>query len=142
MSKRRPTPPTRWWTSPLRGAGARCSRQAARLVAVDNTFLGPLWQHPLQHGADLVIYSATKYIGGHSDLIAGVCLGAKSLIAQIKGFRTILGTMAEPDDRLDVDAQPGNAQAAHDLADEERPLCGRLSWPIIPRWSGSTIWAT
>mgnify|MGYP000623912543 CR=1 FL=1 len=43
-------------------------------VVVDNTFLGPLWQHPLEHGADLVIYSATKYIGGHSDLIAGATL--------------------------------------------------------------------
>ena len=41
------------------------------LVAVDNTFLGPLWQHPLAHGADLVLYSATKYIGGHSDLLGG-----------------------------------------------------------------------
>ena len=66
------------------------------LLAIDNTFLGPLWQHPLQHGADIVLYSATKYIGGHSDLIAGVALGAKSVIEQIKGFRTILGTMASP----------------------------------------------
>ncbi|HHY56472.1 MAG TPA: cystathionine gamma-synthase family protein [Chloroflexi bacterium] len=72
--------------------------QAGRqvLLAVDNTFLGPLWQHPLQHGADLVLYSATKYIGGHSDLIAGVALGGKNLIGQIKSFRTILGTMASP----------------------------------------------
>ena len=40
-------------------------------LAVDNTYMGPLWQHPLQLGADLVLYSATKYIGGHSDVIAG-----------------------------------------------------------------------
>jgi methionine-gamma-lyase len=66
------------------------------LVAVDNTFLGPLWQHPLKHGADLVLYSATKYIGGHSDVIAGVCLGSAELIDQIKNMRTILGTMAGP----------------------------------------------
>ena len=66
------------------------------LLTVDNTFLGPLWQHPLQHGADLVLYSATKYIGGHSDLIAGVCLGARALIDPLKSTRTILGTMAEP----------------------------------------------
>ncbi|MCF7803658.1 MAG: cystathionine gamma-synthase family protein [Candidatus Marinimicrobia bacterium] len=66
------------------------------LVAVDNTFLGPLWQHPLKHGADLVLYSATKYIGGHSDLIAGVCLGSKELIHQIQNFRTITGTMCGP----------------------------------------------
>jgi methionine-gamma-lyase len=83
---------------------AACAELARRLsqpdrqvvVAVDNTFLGPLWQHPLQHGADIVIYSATKYIGGHSDLIAGVALGSKSFVNQIKGFRTILGTMASP----------------------------------------------
>ncbi len=66
------------------------------LVAVDNTFLGPLWQHPLQHGADLVLYSATKYIGGHSDVIAGVCLGAEELIQPVKMLRTILGTAASP----------------------------------------------
>ncbi len=66
------------------------------LVAVDNTFLGPLFQHPLQHGADLVLYSATKYLGGHSDLIAGVVLGRRELIGPLKATRTILGTMADP----------------------------------------------
>ncbi|HYB12864.1 MAG TPA: aminotransferase class I/II-fold pyridoxal phosphate-dependent enzyme, partial [Myxococcota bacterium] len=45
------------------------------VVMVDNTFLGPLWQRPLEHGADLVLYSATKFLGGHSDVIAGACLG-------------------------------------------------------------------
>ncbi|MBO3699157.1 cystathionine gamma-synthase family protein [Roseivirga sp. E12] len=66
------------------------------LFAVDNTYMGPIWQHPLAHGADLVLYSATKYIGGHSDVIAGACLGSKSLIQQVKGMRTFLGNMAGP----------------------------------------------
>ena len=66
------------------------------LLAVDNTYMGPVWQHPLQHGADLVIYSATKYIGGHSDVIAGACLGSSALITRIKGLRTFLGNMAGP----------------------------------------------
>ncbi|WP_462253844.1 cystathionine gamma-synthase family protein [Ekhidna sp.] len=66
------------------------------LVAVDNTYMGPLWQHPLKHGADLVLYSATKYIGGHSDVIAGACLGSKELITEVKGMRTFLGNMAGP----------------------------------------------
>jgi len=66
------------------------------LVAVDNTFLGPLWQKPLRHGADLVLYSLTKYVGGHSDLIAGACLGSSELIGSVRGMRTILGTMADP----------------------------------------------
>ncbi|KXK42293.1 MAG: cystathionine beta-lyase/cystathionine gamma-synthase [Bacteroidetes bacterium OLB11] len=65
-------------------------------LAVDNTYMGPLWQHPLKHGADLVLYSATKYIGGHSDLIAGACLGSKELMQRVKGMRTFLGNMASP----------------------------------------------
>lgn len=65
-------------------------------IAVDNTYMGPLWQHPLEHGADLVIYSATKYIGGHSDVIAGACLGSKELIGRVKVLRTFLGCMAGP----------------------------------------------
>jgi methionine-gamma-lyase len=66
------------------------------ILSVDNTYMGPIWQHPLKHGADLVLYSATKYIGGHSDVIAGACLGSKSLMARIKGLRTFLGNMAGP----------------------------------------------
>ncbi len=66
------------------------------LVAVDNTFLGPLWQHPLEEHADLVLYSLTKYAGGHSDLIAGACLGSEEHIAPIRVMRTILGTMTDP----------------------------------------------
>ncbi|MCC5932618.1 MAG: cystathionine gamma-synthase family protein [Balneolales bacterium] len=65
-------------------------------LAVDNTYMGPLWQHPLQHGADMVLYSATKYIGGHSDLIAGACTGSAEVIKRIKTLRTFLGNMASP----------------------------------------------
>jgi methionine-gamma-lyase len=81
-----------------------CSRVAKELstdekrvlVAVDNTFLGPIYQHPLAHGADLVIYSLTKYVGGHSDLIAGAVLGSKEDIDQVKGTRTFFGNIAGP----------------------------------------------
>ncbi len=66
------------------------------ILSVDNTYMGPIWQHPLKHGADLVLYSATKYIGGHSDVIAGACLGSKELMARVKGLRTFLGNMAGP----------------------------------------------
>jgi len=66
------------------------------LVIVDNTFLGPLFQTPLKLGADLVVTSLTKYVGGHSDLIAGGCSGARSLLDPIRGMRTILGTMCDP----------------------------------------------
>ncbi len=66
------------------------------LLAVDNTYFGPLWQHPLKHGADIVLYSATKYIGGHSDVIAGAVLGSSAIIKRIKTLRTFLGNMAGP----------------------------------------------
>jgi methionine-gamma-lyase len=66
------------------------------LLAVDNTYLGPVWQHPLEHGADLILYSATKFISGHSDVIAGACLGRKELIEQVKVMRTFMGSMASP----------------------------------------------
>ncbi|HUU61201.1 MAG TPA: cystathionine gamma-synthase family protein [Acidimicrobiia bacterium] len=83
---------------------AMCARLAGRHstperrvpLAVDNTFLGPLFQHPLEHGADIVLYSATKYIGGHSDLIAGAALGSAALVEQIRAFRTLLGTQTDP----------------------------------------------
>ncbi len=65
-------------------------------VAVDNTYLGPLWQHPLKHGADFVMYSATKYIGGHSDVIAGAVLGNAGVMARVKTLRTFLGNMCGP----------------------------------------------
>lgn len=70
--------------------------QERPVVMVDNTFLGPLWQHPLKHGADLVLYSATKFIGGHSDLIAGACLGSQKMMEPVRTLRTFLGTMAGP----------------------------------------------
>jgi methionine-gamma-lyase len=66
------------------------------ILAVDNTFLGPVFQQPLDHGADLVIYSLTKYVGGHSDLIAGAVLGRKELVDQVKGTRTFFGNIAGP----------------------------------------------
>ncbi len=77
-------------------AAAAATPDRRPLVAVDNTFLGPLFQHPLKHGADLVLYSLTKYVGGHSDLIAGATLGATERIQRIKGTRTFLGSMASP----------------------------------------------
>jgi methionine-gamma-lyase len=66
------------------------------LVAVDNTYMGPIWQHPLEHGVDLVLYSATKYIGGHSDLIAGAVLGSQEVMNRVKVLRTFLGNMISP----------------------------------------------
>ncbi|NND85509.1 MAG: aminotransferase class I/II-fold pyridoxal phosphate-dependent enzyme [Acidimicrobiia bacterium] len=65
------------------------------ILVVDNTFLGPTWQRPVDQGADLVLYSATKFLGGHSDLIAGMVSGGEALEA-VAAMRTFLGTMADP----------------------------------------------
>ena len=65
-------------------------------VAIDNTFLGPLWHHPLRHGADLSVYSLTKYAGGHSDLVAGGVVGAKAWIDPIRMMRNTIGTITDP----------------------------------------------
>ncbi len=98
------------------------------LVAVDNTYMGPLWQHPLQCGADLVLYSATKYIGGHSDLIAGAVLGNAALMGRVKTLRTFLGNMVSPHTawlllrsletlKVRMDQQTKNAQMVADYLD-------------------------
>ncbi|MBK7566881.1 MAG: cystathionine gamma-synthase family protein [Chitinophagales bacterium] len=77
--------------------GKQFSNQNKKVtMVVDNTYMGPLWSHPLQHGADLVVYSATKYIGGHSDVIAGAVLGSAELIRRIKVMRTFMGNMMGP----------------------------------------------
>ena len=68
------------------------------IIAVDNTFLGPVFQRPFVHGADLVLYSATKFIGGHSDLLAGVALtNSAALMRPLLDYRTILGATIAPD---------------------------------------------
>lgn len=65
-------------------------------IVIDNTFLGPLWSKPLKHGADLVVYSLTKYAGGHSDLVAGGAVGAKALLDPVRAMRNTIGTITDP----------------------------------------------
>lgn len=65
-------------------------------VAVDNTFLGPVYQQPLGLGADLILYSLTKYAGGHSDLVAGAVTGPKATVGPVKALRGSFGTQADP----------------------------------------------
>ena len=65
-------------------------------IAIDNTFLGPLWAQPLKQGADIVVYSLTKYAGGHSDLVAGGVLGSKEHINTIRLMRNTIGTICDP----------------------------------------------
>jgi cystathionine gamma-synthase len=74
------------------------ARHAARahevgaIVVVDNTFATPLNQQPLALGADLVLHSATKFLGGHGDVLGGVVCGSEELVGEVYGFREIVGT--------------------------------------------------
>lgn len=103
----------------------------ARLV-VDNTFLSPVWQKPIAHGADLSLHSATKYLGGHSDLTAGAVCGNTEDIGRLRQTRYQIGTTPSPSTgwllgrsletlRLRVEQQTANAtRVAAFLSDHHR----------------------
>jgi methionine-gamma-lyase len=95
--------------SPANPTNALCDVEATRAavdaafgadtrppIAIDNTFLGPLWAKPIRQGADMVVYSLTKYAGGHSDLVAGGVLGAKRWLDPVRSMRNVIGTICDP----------------------------------------------
>lgn len=127
----------------IAAAAAAAKRHAAApLVAVDNTFLGPVFQHPLSRGADLSVYSATKFLSGFSDLLAGVIIGSDpDVIAHLRSVRAILGNILQPDEcwllngrlptvTLRMNKQSKNAQRiAEALAKHDR--VERLHYPTL-----------
>lgn len=66
------------------------------VIMCDNTLLGPMFQKPMQHGVDMVLYSLTKYVGGHSDLVAGAALGSRAHIQAVRQLRGAIGTQLDP----------------------------------------------
>ncbi|MBE0635591.1 PLP-dependent transferase [Candidatus Bipolaricaulota bacterium] len=74
------------------------ARQHGVLTAIDSTFATPVNLRPLDHGIDLVIHSATKYLSGHNDLLAGVVIGSCPLLAPIETLRGVLGCVGSPHD--------------------------------------------
>jgi methionine-gamma-lyase len=102
-----PANPTLVMTDIAAAVKQAAARQGTRpRVAVDNTFLGPVFQYALHHGADLSVYSATKYLAGHSDILAGVVLGRDAtLIASLRGMRAILGNILQPDECWSLDSR-------------------------------------
>jgi methionine-gamma-lyase len=66
------------------------------IIVCDNTLLGPVFQRPLPFGADVSVYSLTKYVGGHSDLIAGAALGSEQIMRPIRLLRGAIGTQLDP----------------------------------------------
>ncbi|HEU4401854.1 MAG TPA: PLP-dependent transferase [Candidatus Polarisedimenticolia bacterium] len=132
----------------LRMVDIRGAVEAARrhpdgpLVVVDNTFLGPAFQHPLALGADLVVYSGTKYLNGFSDMLAGVVLARDpDLVTALRGTRAVLGNILQPDEcwlldsrlptvLLRMNRQSKNAQRiAESLA--KHPALRRIIYPSL-----------
>jgi cystathionine beta-lyase/cystathionine gamma-synthase len=94
-----PANPTLTMTDIRHAASTAAERLRPPLIVVDNTFLGPAFQHPLTLGADLVLYSATKYLSGFSDMLAGMAIARdESLIARLRATRGIFGNILPPDE--------------------------------------------
>ena len=110
------------------------------VVIVDNTMLGPLYQTPMAHGADLVVTSLTKYVGGHSDLIAGGCSGTAVALEPIRGMRTILGHDVRSAHRLAADALARDAEAQNDRCGRRRARGGGFSGRPSATSPRSGIW--
>lgn len=119
------------------------------LVAIDNTFASPVNQRPLELGADLVLYSATKYLGGHSDVFAGFVLGAADLVTPLWGWRKNLGTAIAPEPAallarslrtltIRVNAQTASAQQIAE-AMEADPRVKRVLYPGLPSFPGHEL---
>jgi cystathionine beta-lyase/cystathionine gamma-synthase len=137
-----PSNPTLTMTD-LGAAAAAVQRHPKHpLLAVDNTLLGPTFQHPIAHGANLVIYSATKFLGGFSDLLAGVVMAAEpELIQSLRGLRAMLGNILQADEcwildsrlstvALRMNRQSKNAQRiAEHLVDH--PRVKRVLYPSL-----------
>lgn len=94
-----PANPTIVMTDIRQTCDAAKALRSAPVVMVDNTFLGPAFQHPLMLGADVALYSATKYLGGYSDIIGGVALARDpALMKKIRGKRNLFGNILQPDE--------------------------------------------
>jgi methionine-gamma-lyase len=137
-----PSNPTLVMTDIAAAAEAVRRHSNRPLLAIDNTLLGPTFQHPLVHRADLVVYSATKFLGGFSDLLAGAVLATDAeLIQRLRGMRALFGNILQADEcwmlnsrlstvRLRMERQSKNAQRiAEQLA--AHPRVERVFYPSL-----------
>ena len=114
------------------------------LLLVDNTLLGPIFQHPLEHGADVVLYSATKYLSGFSDLIGGVALTRKAeLSSRMRSLRGLFGTILQPDECWMLDSRlPTVGLRMRQATDNAREITAALAGhPRIARIDFPTLFA-
>ncbi|TDX99977.1 trans-sulfuration enzyme family protein [Thiohalophilus thiocyanatoxydans] len=128
---------------------ARRAHAHGAILAIDNTFASPVNQQPLSLGADVVVHSATKYLGGHSDLTAGVLLGSKALLAPVWSWRKNLGSMPSPATAsllarslrtlvIRVRQQNASAQAIAE-AMAGHPNVERVFYPGLPDFPGHAL---
>ena len=111
----------------------RARRAIAPVIVCDNTLLGPLFQKPLAHGADISVYSLTKYVGGHSDLIAGAALGSREVDeAGASLLRSAIGTQLDPHSCWMIGALARDAVAAHERAPAATPRSWRAFLALAP----------
>jgi cystathionine gamma-synthase len=119
------------------------------ILVVDNTFASPVNQQPLALGADVVVHSATKYLGGHSDLTAGVLMGSQDLLMPIWNWRKNLGSMPAPTTAsllarslrtlvIRIRQQNASAQAIAE-AMEQHPRVHRVYYPGLPDFPGHDL---
>jgi cystathionine gamma-synthase len=128
---------------------ARAAHEVGALVVVDNTFATPINQRPLELGADLVLHSATKFLGGHSDAMGGVLVGARELVDQVFHFREINGASLDPMSafllarglrtlELRVQRHNSNAQAVAEFL-ASHPRVDRVFYPGLSDHPGHEI---
>ncbi len=128
---------------------AETAHQHGALVAVDNTFASPINQKPLELGADLVLHSATKYLGGHSDLTAGALMTSASLAKPVVAWRKNLGQLIAPETAallsrslrtlpLRVRQHNENAMAVAQ-AMEQHPKVTKVHYPGLPSFEGHDL---
>jgi len=115
---------------------------AGAVVVVDNTFATPINQNPLALGADLVVHSATKFLGGHADALGGVVVGSEDLIERIYHYREINGATLHPEAaylllrgmktlHLRVERQQANAQRIAEFLEQQDPVTV-VNYPGLP----------
>ncbi|MFP5383399.1 MAG: trans-sulfuration enzyme family protein [Gammaproteobacteria bacterium] len=128
---------------------AQTAHAHGALVAIDNTFASPVNQRPLELGADLVMHSATKYLGGHSDLTAGALMGSRELLQPVRGWRKNLGSLLSPETAtllmrslrtlpVRIRQHNANAQAVAE-AMARHPKIARVLYPGLPDFPGHAL---
>jgi cystathionine gamma-synthase len=121
---------------------ARAGHDAGAVVIVDNTFATPINQNPLSLGADLVVHSATKFLGGHADALGGVVVGSSELIEKVYRYREINGATLDPMAaylllrgmktlHLRVERQGQSAQKIAEFLSEHPKVLG-VNYPGLP----------